>query len=396
MVLAHWADRAMPPSYLIRPLLAAALIAVVVGAVSWPAGRFAVPVSAALAAGIAAMSLWVVLGAAVVALVVLVARMLGRPVEVSKALTVGAVVFLVGGIVRVVPLLSWPMSTAEAAESVGGPPTFVVLLDGYPRPDTLASLGIDVSPFLDDLAGRGFTHYPDAYTTEGWTHHTLTTVFGGTPTEDVFGSGAQRRAAKGSWHLPADFAYIAPPIGHVTIPGARQIGPDGLTNFEIDLLRRSALGRVDWVGELVMDGLRDRLDSSLDLLAETEERRVFAHLLAPHTPFLYGADGEPMPAPGCWPGCEIFDIDVDRLGITLDEWAAGAAGYLEYLNGRIIEAVDAIIARHPDAVVVLFSDHGGRYTYTEPEEWRRSFLTTRGVGLDDPTPASLGQVLTLK
>lgn len=142
-----------------------------------------------------------------------------------------------------------------------------------------------------------------------------------------------------------------------------------------------------------MDGFRYQLNRALDILASTEERRVFAHLLAPHTPFLYdrGSTGSP---PDCWPSCATLEVRASVLEMTVADWATGIDGYLAWLNPRILEAVDAIIARYPNADIVLFSDHGGRFDSSDLDEWRRTFLAARTPGrpallADSPQPGSL-------
>jgi hypothetical protein len=141
-----------------------------------------------------------------------------------------------------------------------------------------------------------------------------------------------------------------------------------------------------------MEGLRRQLDRNLDLLSETDEERVFAHLLAPHIPYLYQGDS-PAPPPSCWPTCGLFDLRViNSAGPQLD-------GYLQWLNTRLIESVDQIIARHPDAEIVLFSDHGGRFDLNTAE-WHRTFLAARtpsrpNLFAESPHPGSILPLLGL-
>jgi hypothetical protein len=47
------------------------------------------------------------------------------------------------------------------------------------------------------------------------------------------------------------------------------------------------------------------------------------------------------------------------------------------LNPRLLGAVDSILSAHPDAVIVIFGDHGGRISAEETEEWHRPFLAAR-------------------
>jgi hypothetical protein len=391
IVLAEFSVEAQPVGYLVRPLVAAVVLSVVVGLAVSFLGRASVVAAVFLAAWITQPGSPVALGLALLVTGLIVYRLVrSRTFDVDKPLLIGAAVFLLAGVVPVVPLISW--STPTRAE-VEGTPTYLVLLDGYPRADTLAALGVDISPFLDELEARGFDLYPDATSRYGWTYRTLTLMTTGQPmTNDDWGSAGERKAARDSWRLPDGFVAVAPPAGYITIPGVPVLNPGGPTLFEAELAQDSALA--GWFGGWIMDGFRDQLNRSLEILGSADEPMVFAHLLAPHTPFLYDAHGRPMPPPKCWPDCVTMEIRTDKLGITVDEWAAGIGAYLGWLNLRLIETIDQLVARHPDVEIVLFSDHGGRFLVSDQEEWHQTFLAARtptrpGLFANSPHPDSI-------
>ena len=267
-------------------------------------------------------------------------------------------------------------SASPAAPTADGPPVFLLLLDGYPRIDALADLGIDNQPFIEELEKRGFDHYPDAYSLHTFTHLTLTAMLTGRVGENRYGSVEQRRAEQAAWSLPPGFVAVTPPGAHVTIPNARDIGPRGIAGFDIEVVGQSLLGHVPGIDELLMDALRNRLRDSLQIVAETDESRLFAHMPVPHPLFLYGPDGLPFPPPSCWPSCSVPWL-VAGGTIPREEWLPGLTGTLRYLNVRLVRIVDSIIAKRPDAVIVLFSDHGGRFSYNDPGEWHQTLLVAR-------------------
>lgn len=82
----------------------------------------------------------------------------------------------------------------------------------------------------------------------------------------------------------------------------------------------------------------------------------------------------------------LFTSPVENNGLTVDEWAAGMAGTLAYLNPHLLGLVDAVLARHPDAAIGIFADHGGRMTSADRDEWNRPFLAVRGPGVSPPRP----------
>ena len=115
---------------------------------------------------------------------------------------------------------------------------------------------------------------------------------------------------------------------------------------------------------------RTRLLFMFDRLERLPNRNspklVFAHFLAPHPPFVFGRDGEPVdpvkfhrPIPG------------GLKGEVIREYQAYYRDELTYLNGRLKQLIDRIIdASSPKPVIILQGDHG---TWT-----RRNQQVTRG------------------
>lgn len=373
VVLAKFADGVVPTGYLWRPLAGCVLVALAVGAVSLLARDWSTVAAAVLAIVVASPGRVAVL-VALMAAVLYLSERIWRLGVAHQATVAAAAVWLVSGVILAVPFLSLRVGTpAEASEP--GPATYVILLDGYPRGDTLASLGVDISDFVSDLEDRGFTYYSDARSAHSSTFRSLSALLAGHMEGDGPITDADKRRHQGMWTLPPNWVTVAPPVGHVTIPGATNVGPAGLSNFEIELLASSLPGR--WLGGLVMDQLRSHLHASLDTIEAADHPQMFAHLLSPHTPYLYEG-GDPAEIPDCWPGCHIFDPKWDRDGM---------AGTLEVLNGRLLVAVDSILDRFPDARIVLMSDHGGRF---DDEEKHRIFLASNFPIADPPSLRSVG------
>jgi len=366
--------------HLARPLVVISLVSVVVGLATGLAGSASNVVAVTVMAWLMRPQSSVAVFAALLLAAVIAWRLgSGRLPDIQTPVAIASGVFLVVGLVPMVPTLSAPIPDRVDAPEL---PTFLILLDGYPRADSLANLGVDISAFIRQLEDRGFDHYPTATSHHSSTWQTLTLMLTGrSPAiEDTF---ANRLAARQSWTLPTGFVTVAPPIGSVTIPHIPVLNPGGPTVLEAAILQSSVLGL--WTAQHVMDGYRFQLDRAIEVLASTEETHVFAHLLAPHVPFLYD-EVEPTPAPSCWPRCNLFLQEVS-------DWRAGMDGYLSWLNPKIVETVDAILANHPAAEIVLFADHGGRYD-DDVEERHRVFLAARtptrpGLFSDAPHPGSL-------
>lgn len=371
-VLGEFVRAVRPVDYLIRPLLAVAVLAVVIGVIASLLRGWSVVAAVFAMAWIVQPESPVALGVAVVAAGLVGWRLWkGRAPGIDTPLAVAAGVFLVTGLVPVIPLIPWS-APVQAAGVADGPPQYVILLDGYPRADTLAQHGFDVSPFISALEERGFDHYPDATTRHPKTIQALTAMTGGDPDDWREGDMAVERTLREQWRLPSGFVSIAPPMGFVTLPHTPTLNRFGHTFFESELLVRSVFLPVarDWI----VDGYRHQLNHALEVTASTDERRVFAHLFAPHFPALYGPEGS-LPISECWPYCAT--VHPGPPGIDVEERITLIGRYVEWLNLQLVDVVDRILQRRPDAEIVLFSDHGGRWDDADPAEWGRVFLASR-------------------
>jgi len=372
VILSRFADEALPNDYLVRPILVAAALSLAVGAVTaWtehPAA-LAAPLALVPFAPIVGLALLLV---AVVAAAASYARWWQRPLD-RLALTVAAIFFGLS-LLRAGPLIAAGI-TPTAYEPARDPPIYVVLLDSYPRYDSLLKIGIDDLGFIRELRRLGFNYYGSARSVHTYTHLTLQamlTVQRGIP--QTPGDAAYERRVRATLEMPPSFAVVAPPIGHVQMPGARRLDDGGINDFEAALLADSVLGVIapNRTREWIVGQLSARTREAIEILRTTEERRVFVHLMAPHPPFGAG--------PECWPECQLFETLTDKLGITVDDWAAGMHINLVALQQQLLPALGDIVEREPDAVIVLFSDHGGRYGWGDPDEWHRTFLAARTPG----------------
>ena len=375
LVLAN--EVAIPLDFVVRPAIVALLPAVIIGIVCGPFG--AVGRLAAVVAGsiVIIPELWTLaVGlAGIEAAIWLIQRRASNPrLRVGQFALLTIVVLLGLSVVRLLPSVTDYLGSASGPADAPGPPVYFLLLDGYPRVDELAKLGIDNRPFIGELEKRGFDHYPDATSAHRWTHRTLQAMVAGRADgiPDEAGSNTEEQAVRAALQLPTGFVAIDPPASHVVMRGGRQLTAGGMNDFEIGLLGASLLGMVarDWAATRVADSLRDHFQGSLRLMIASDSARTFAHVLVPHPPFIYaGGLAE------CWPGCGIFDVTPSSLGMPIEEWADRMDGQLAVVNARVLAAVDAIVERHPDAVLVLFSDHGGKFD--GQEEIHHTFLAAR-------------------
>jgi hypothetical protein len=274
-----------------------------------------------------------------------------------------------------------PVAARDTGPLTAGPSIHLLLLDGYPRADLLAEISFDNSTFLAAMAERGFDHYAASQSNYDRTPFSLLSLLSLRHFDEIHeldpfrGKGGiveQERIAGRAllglslFDVLADAGYrtrvVESPVVHVPLGAADIVTSAGAaTNFELDTLQRTPLAAVLEAFGFAMGQGRSHVTGTLDLFAGPPESPSFtlAHVMAPHAPFSFNADGSPAPAPPCYPAtCAIFDGRVERLGWTADEHWARLVEHLQHLNALVLEAVDELIADDPEAVIVLFSDHG--------------------------------------
>jgi len=321
-----------------------------------------------------------------------------------------------------VPLRAAPDRSDQARE---GPDIYLILLDGHSREDVLADrFGYDDGPFLDDLRDRGFEVAAASHSNYLFTQLTLTSMFQMALLDDVpelepvitgaAGNSAARRALNQnpSFDFLRSHGYVtvafSTPYESVTLRQADVfIDSPQLTEFEWQLVASTfALDVIEQISpSLFPDAQRARINDAFDdvvaVARDTElgPRFVFAHVLAPHTPLVFGPHGEPVDVPVL----RRTDDTPAGLGLSDAEFIKRFTGQTEYVDDRAIGAIDAILAASPQPpVIIVMSDHGPRSrsidTATATKDVLRERFGTlfaaytpglKGVFPQDTTPAEV-------
>jgi hypothetical protein len=295
-----------------------------------------------------------------------------------------------------------PEAGAGGAVGAAGrrPDIYHILLDGYSRADVLRELyGQDNSEFLAALEQRGFYVAPEARSNYNQTALSLSSMLSleylpDSPPipADIYRQQLSetriRRCRVVDFLRARGYRFVN--IASLDDATSRNNQADvelassdalDLGGFELQLLLETPfrqLARGSYT--LFRSTARNRILSQFHSLAEAPDAvrpapaYVFDHIVCPHPPFVFAADGS--------------DSGIDAPP-TLDDGAGGTttaetyrAGYREqtrFVNAKVIEAVDAILARYPAGerpVIIISSDHGGALDYelrrpAASPEWAR-------------------------
>ncbi len=275
-----------------------------------------------------------------------------------------------------------PESSLELEFEQPGPSIHLLVLDAYPRQDTLALLGFDNAPFLQAMQDRGFDVYEDSHSNYDRTAFTLLTMLSMRHLTEIGDLWAdvpddvieQTRVVSRALQDPPLFdalerggyttRVLQGPIVDVPLGGADLDDTvHTANNFELDLPQRSVIsGVLEYFG-FARGQQRAQVTETLAEFASLEPGPTFtlAHVLSPHAPYVFGPGGTVPDPPPCYPAsCSIFESNVGKLGWSEAENWARFTDQVDQLNGLLLSTVDELVARDPNAVIVLFSDHGPR------------------------------------
>jgi hypothetical protein len=400
-IIAIWSASAIHPSWLVRPILVTVAVVLLLTLV----------LSAALRdrhrGGLAASTLTLALlptdervRAALLVLTVLIIgdALINRGRRWRFGSRVTRFMSILGGVLIPVVLLSTIQQGTfqEAVADIradlntrhaevfnpAAPDIYMILLDGYPGDDA-ATLdpAFDADVFPTALGTRGFEverHARSNYLTTRLTVPTMLAdqhVEAAPELDPPFGNqaaDARRLREFGDEGIVVralrDAGYetitLPSPAAHLGLRRVdRVIDPPGASEFELVLLRTTWLGAAldRFAPDFFASGARAQVlanYASAEAVAAEEHSRprfVWVHILAPHGPIVFRADGSPIV------GAEAF--------ITAFKDPAGSAGatdrinatfsYAAFVADRTIELVDRIIASSKrESVIVVFSDHG--------------------------------------
>ncbi len=267
-----------------------------------------------------------------------------------------------------------------SSKSADLPDVYYIVLDAYARADSLrAFYGYDNTGFIRALESRGFYVAAKSRANYDQTPLCLASALNMTYLDAVAkrsGTDCGMEMCRRMLDDNAVAACLAPLGYHYVAIGsydgeAKVLTADLVLNRaeEIPVLTDQALmmtpaGPHSPVHRIRFDQHRKRLlgvFSSLETVARLPYKKfVFAHLLAPHPPFVFDGQGGPVYPVGA---LNFADASWLREQITGEQYVHGYVAQLQYVNRRILDCIDAILsqsARPP--IIIIQGDHGSRMT----------------------------------
>jgi hypothetical protein len=368
----------------IRAGAIAATLSVLLFCLLIPAYRLAIGVGLPKVPALAAVIL--LFGASALPIVVGRRRLDGLSGFLDHA-TVVATVLLVGTIVMkgvALDEVSLSQHGFETAVPPGAshPDIYYIVLDGYGRSDVLRELyDYDNSAILKKLEGLGFYVASAATSNYSQTMLSLSSSLNMTYLDTVaeqLGTQSNERAALKRLIADSRVVRRLKALGYrfVTFPsgfsGTQAL--DGVdltmssgytpTEFHNLLIGRSPMpAMLAGLGVAVQDwqhaAHRRRIDHIFDTLpalgTASQPQFVFAHVLSPHPPFVFGSDGTPLNPP------REFSFN-DGSGWVREggrpAYLKGYAAQAQYIGARAADAASRILARNSNAVIIIQGDHG--------------------------------------
>ncbi|MHA2428831.1 MAG: sulfatase-like hydrolase/transferase [Candidatus Hermodarchaeia archaeon] len=283
------------------------------------------------------------------------------------------------GVNSVTPLISWVDSTSP-------PDIYYIVLDGYARADVIEQVyGIDNTPFLEDLRQLGFYVAECAQSNYSRTSHSLTSTFNMKFIQDLR-SGIPPDEDP-SWLLPYLQQNVVrqqlEELGYKTIvfkhSWERFVWDDAaivyessgtalLSPFEYLLLRTTVARAYLDAREAEAGQLSDYTyyEDTLYALRQLPNvpdipgpKFVFSHLIVPHSPYVFGPEGEYIDIP--------YDADAGNI-YTREDDVRGYVAAVSYINKRMLEIIPQLtrVSKTPP-IIVLAGDHGTPWGGTQNE-----------------------------
>lgn len=261
------------------------------------------------------------------------------------------------------------------------PDIYYIILDGYGRADILQEvLGVDTREFMQYLTSRGFYVASQAQSNYSQTSLSMASSLNLAymdPLAERLGPRSRNREPLGELirHSVvrdalerAGYEMVALDSGHMYSQlkdADRYLSayPTTLNEMEGLWLSTTVLAAVEDPQALGLllpsyDTHRTRVQFAFDTLRTAGHapgpQFIYAHIIAPHPPFVFDAHGAPVdPQRPYWPG------DGDSYRGSAEEYRTGYGQEVRFVNDQMKIVIDDILrSADPPPVIIIQGDHG--------------------------------------
>jgi hypothetical protein len=255
------------------------------------------------------------------------------------------------------------------------PDIYHIILDGFGRPDVLAEMySLDLEPFVRALEARGFAIPAASRSNYAQTYLSLASSLNLSYLDPVATVAPDSGDRRGLDYLIQHNALMA--LGkrsgyRVVAIGSNYSATERLSSADVCLCEQHGLHEIDaaainltplralplerWTFGAHRRKITQAFEHVERVSGETGRKMVFAHLISPHPPFVFEADGRPRTTVA---RMYTFEDGSHFRGAS-GEYVAGYREQARYVAGRVLALVDVILSRPgPPPVIVVHGDHG--------------------------------------
>ena len=277
-----------------------------------------------------------------------------------------------------IPTLETVVPEGRELPAEGFPDVYYIILDGYVRSDVLSrTYGGDNGAFLDHLRAQGFYVAEKARSNYSHTHQSLASSLNFmhlTALADKQGGRSVNRRPLNTMIRNNAATKFLKERGYTFVSFSSGFNATEFKDADVYLKPEESLSEFESLLAMAMPipGIaskarngyalhRERIEYIIDTLGALPDREgpsfVFAHILAPHPPFVFGEDGGPKNPVRAY---NLADGNNFLLRDTAENYINGYREQAEYITARLQGALDKILERSPDALIVVQGDHGAR------------------------------------
>ena len=273
------------------------------------------------------------------------------------------------------------------------PDIYYLIVDGYGRADILAELyAIDNSAFVAGLEERGF--YVAAQSRANYTHthlslaSALNMIYLDEVADQVGRDSTNRMPLR---ELIADsvvfrfareqgyqlVAYSSGSAGtSVEKADSYRVAPWTVSEYQSVLVNTTPLSAVlgGWQYDRHRARIRYILDDLATIPAIAEPTLTFAHILAPHPPFVFGANGEPVQSSRDF---ALFDGSQYMALAPREEYVERYAQQVTYISRELLKTIDQILAASTEPPILIIQGDHGPGSQFDWESLENSYLPER-------------------